>query len=46
MAVQLMLYGCPSYERHCIFITCQGGHGEFMQLIYIFYLEGKYIIGS
>ena len=46
MAVQLMLYGCPSYERHYTFITCQGGHGEFMQLIYIFYLEGKYIIGS
>ena len=46
MAMQLMLYGRPSYEQPCIFITCQGGHGEFMQLIYIFSLEGKYIIGS
>ena len=41
MAVQLILYGW-SY----IFSTRQGGHGEFMQLIHIFYLEGKYIIGS
>ena len=41
-----MLYGRPSYERPCIFNTRQGGHGEFMQLIYIFYLEGQYIICS